>query len=150
MWASCKTSRKLRGFLLKKEAGVRFERGPFPLRRNILMLCSLQSQRLYCFRHRGCWDRWPFGPYFTSLLATFIAVKDKACASYRWVILVRYIVAGSMVMSYMKELPIVADNYFKAIEKHVESTVFVPERFGRCVDCHMALKFSWMTLNEKL
>ena len=95
------------------------------------MLYSIQSQHLKCFRHRGCWDHWPFGPYFRSLLAIFNTVKSKARSSDRLVILIHNIVASSMAMSYMKELPIPCVLAKKAMEVALISDIkllnFYPE-----------------------
>ncbi len=41
------------------------------------MLYSTQSQHLDCFRHRGCWNGWLFGPYFSSLLAIIQCSKRQ-------------------------------------------------------------------------
>ena len=78
----------------------------FSIKEKYLMLYSIQSQHLYYFRHQGCWGRQPFDPYCRSLLAIFSAVKwQKLVPSIGRVILTHHIVASSMVMSYMKQLP---------------------------------------------
>ncbi len=41
------------------------------------MLYTIQSQCLYCFRHRCCWDRRPFGSYFRSLLVILKCSKRQ-------------------------------------------------------------------------
>ncbi len=51
----------------------------FPLKKKYLMLYTVQSQLIYRFRYRGCWNHWSFGLSFTSLLAAFHAVNDMAC-----------------------------------------------------------------------
>ncbi len=49
---------------------------------------SIQSQRLYCFRHLDCQNRRQFGPYFSSLLAILRCNKRQgscllqACTTY--------------------------------------------------------------------
>ncbi len=59
------------------EAWVQTEHGPFPFKEKYLMLYSIRSQHLYCFRHRGCWNHRPFGPYFKSLLANLQCSKKQ-------------------------------------------------------------------------
>ncbi len=56
---SCNTFTNTSGFffLAKKESRVQFEPGPFSVKEIYLMLYSIQSQRRYCFRHRGWWKR---------------------------------------------------------------------------------------------
>ncbi len=77
-------------FFAEEEGPCAIRTLAFSVREKYLILYSIPSQWLDFFRHRGCWSI--FGPYFSSLLATFNAVKVKACASYRWVILVHHIV----------------------------------------------------------
>ena len=60
-----KRSRKLSYFRRRRRLGCESNPGLFGKNR---MLYSIQRQRLYCFCHRGCGDRRPFGPYFRSLL----------------------------------------------------------------------------------
>ncbi len=55
--------------------------GPFPLLKEkfLMHIYSIESQCLYCFCPRGCWNRLPFGPYmyFSSLLTTLQCSKRQ-------------------------------------------------------------------------
>ncbi len=53
---------------------MRFEPGPFPLKKNTY---RIQSKHLYCVRHRGCWTHRTSGLYFSSLLAIFQCRKRQ-------------------------------------------------------------------------
>ena len=72
-----RASRKL-SFFFAEEGGSGANRTrAFSVKEKYLMLYSIQSQRLYRFRHRGCWDRRSFGPYFRFQLAILQCSKRQ-------------------------------------------------------------------------
>ncbi len=71
--------RKLRLFFVE-EGGLGASRTrAFSVEEKYLMpyTCSIQRQRLYRFRHQGCWDRRSFGPYFRSQLTILQCSKRQ-------------------------------------------------------------------------
>ncbi len=82
--------------------------------------------------------RWPIGPYFSSLLATFNAVRGKACASYRWVTLIHHVLESSVVMSYMNDWITLLEN---PTEWPLSNKANLPER-GLCIEFYLLIGFS--------
>ncbi len=78
----------------------------FSVKEKYLMLYSIQSQRLYCFRYRGSWNRRPLTRYGSPYFLPLLAILQWQCPCLLQVSNAH--IAGSSkhakVMSYMKEL----------------------------------------------
>ena len=74
---SCKTITKTSLFFRRRRFWCESNPGFFCWRKISHRKYCIQSQRLYCFRHQGCWNRRQFGPHFMSLLAILQCSKKQ-------------------------------------------------------------------------